>query len=199
MKKKISIGFLLAGTMILSFAFKAYKIQSSGNAGIYLTVQDFYNHKLSYGFDCNSNNGKLNLNDLSGSSGGYVVSKGEKHYFDKYKTYGYRSCDNKTFRFFGKDEYQILDTADFFLYYSYRQVEKVKGKGLVKTDEYFFSRYAGSPIQLLTIENLKRAFPDNLAFHYAIDAHFRNDQELIAYDSYSRSYKLKYLYNQSLK
>jgi hypothetical protein len=107
--------------------------------------------------------------------------------------------DSKIYRHFGKGEYQILDTAEFYLYYSYEQVEKVKGKSLVKTDEYFFSKTAESPIILLTAENLKKAFPDNLPFHYAIDAEFKRDQDLIAYDPYYKGYKLKYIYNRSLK
>ena len=94
---------------------------------------------------------------------------------------------------------RVLDTAYFYLYYRYEQVEKLKGKSLIKTDEYFFSKNSESPIQLLTVENLKRAFPDNLPFNYAIDALFRNDQDLIAYDPYYKGYKLKYLYTQSLK
>jgi len=199
MKKKIVFGLMLAGTLLITFGFKAYKLQSNGSSGIYLTARDFYNHKLTYGFDCNTSTGKLKLNDMFGSSSGYIVSKGEKHSFDKYKTYGYQNCDNEIYRFFGKDAYQIIDTTEFYLYYRYQQVEKVKGKGLVKTDEYFFSKDGGSPIQMLTAENLKRAFPDNHPFHYAIDSHFRTDQELISYDSFSGCYKLKYLYNQSLK
>jgi hypothetical protein len=199
MKKKIVVGFMLAGSLLITFAFKVYKHQPSGSSGIYLTAQDFYNHKLTYRFNCNSKAGKLKLNEMFGSSRGYIISKGEKHSFDKYKTYGYQNCDNEIYRFFGKDAFRILDTAEFYLYYRYLEVEKVKGKGLVKTDEYFFSKDGGSLIQLLTAENLKKAFPDNHPFHYAIDSHFRTDQDLIAYDSFGKCYKLKYLYNQSLK
>ncbi len=107
--------------------------------------------------------------------------------------------NSKIYRHFGKGEYQILDTDEFYLYFAYEQVEKVKGKALVKTDEYFFSKNAESPIILLTAENLKKAFPDNLPFHYAIDAEFKRDQDLIAYDPYYKGYKLKYVYKQSLK
>jgi hypothetical protein len=113
-------------------------------------------------------------------------------------TFGFIS-NNLQYRNSEKGKYQILDTTYFYLYYRYEQVEKVRGKSLVKTDEYFFSRNAESPIQLLTAENLKRAFPDNLPFHYAIDAEFKRDQDLIAYDPYYKGYKLKYIYNQSLK
>jgi hypothetical protein len=135
--------------------------------------------------------GFINNKHQSGSGG--------KHSFDYNKAGGFQYRDGKIYRLYGKGEYQVLDTAYFCLYYRYEQVEKLKGKSLEKTDEYFFSRNAESPIQLLTAENLKKTFPDNLAFHYAIDAHFRSDQDLIAYDPYYKGYKLKYLYNQSLK
>jgi hypothetical protein len=112
---------------------------------------------------------------------------------------GNQSGQKAGIRVFGKNAYQILDTTDFFIYYRYEQVERIKGKALLKTDKYYFSKEGSSDIMLLTIENLKKAYPDNLAFHYALDAHFRNDEELIAYDNYSKTYKIKYLYKRSLK
>jgi hypothetical protein len=104
-----------------------------------------------------------------------------------------------SYRFFHNSYYKIIDTAGFYLYYRYIQFEQNRGKGLVKKDEYYFSKDGSSDIKPLTIENLKRAYPENHRFHYDIDAHFRSDRELMAYDSYTQSYKLKYLYMQSLK
>jgi hypothetical protein len=106
---------------------------------------------------------------------------------------------NNNYRIYDKSSYRIVDTAGFYLYYRYIQFEQNRGKGLIKKDEYYFSKDGGSDIQLLTIENLKKAYPENHRFHYDIDAHFRSDRELMAYDSFSKSYKLKYLYMQSLK
>jgi hypothetical protein len=106
---------------------------------------------------------------------------------------------NNNYRIYEKESYLILDTAGFYLYYKYESEEKLKGKELMKTEEYFFSKDAQSPIQLLNADNLKRTFPDNLPFHYAIDAAFRTNRDLITYDSYCGCYKLKYIYKQSLK
>jgi hypothetical protein len=103
---------------------------------------------------------------------------------------------NNNYRIYEKESYLILDTAAFYLYYRYVSEEKVKGKGLVKVGEYFFSKDLLSPIQLLTADNLKKAFPDNLPFHYAIDAEFKANNDLIGYDTYCRCYKLKYIYKQ---
>ena len=73
-----------------------------------------------------------------------------------------------------------------------------KGKGLVKTDEYFFSVHSDSDLKPLTIVELKNAFPTNQNFHYALDSYFRSDRELIAYDSFNKEYKVKHLFNQSI-
>ena len=111
----------------------------------------------------------------------------------------YQNHGNNNYRIYEKQSYLILDTAAFYLYYRYESDEKVKGKGLVKVGKYFFSKDAGSPILVLTTDNLEKTFPDNISFHYAVESHFRTDQELIGYDTYCNCYKLKYIYKQSLK
>jgi hypothetical protein len=103
------------------------------------------------------------------------------------------------YRVFHKSSYRIADTAGFYLYYRYVSFEQTPGKGLIKKDEYYFSKDSTGDIQLLTIENLKRAYPENHRFHYDLDAHFRSDRELMSFDPFTKMYKLKYLYMQSLK
>ena len=103
------------------------------------------------------------------------------------------------FRIYHHSSYKILDTVGFYLYYRYVSYEHTRGKGLIKKDEYSFSKDSTSDIQLLTIENLKRAYPENHRFHYDLDAHFWSDRDLMAYDPFTGMYKLKYLFMQSLK
>jgi hypothetical protein len=192
---------LLSGiVMIITTAGVVFaQTKPAGTIGLYSTLDDFSQHKLTYPIDCNNGKGKLKLNDFFGSSTGYIVSKGEKHEFDKSKVYGYHSCENKNYRFYNHSSYQILDTAGFYLYYQYRSEEQTKGKGLVKKDEYFFSKKGDEAIQLLTIGNLEKAFPENHKFHYSLHAEFKSGNELMAYDHFLATYKIKYLYSQSLK
>jgi hypothetical protein len=112
---------------------------------------------------------------------------------------GHQNHDQYHYRSFHALSYRILDSTEFFLYYRYQQQEHIKGKELLKTDCYYFSINALAPIEPLTIENLKAAFPDNNRFHYLLDEQFRRDTELMAYDPYSKMYKIKYLYGLSLK
>src|SRR5579863_7484881 len=115
--------------MITMAAISSYTkpvFTSNSRAGLYITSDDFNKDRLTYGFDCRTENGKLKINETFDGSSGYVLIKGQKHSFDKLKTYGYRSCEDKSFRFYGKEAYQIIDTAGFFMYYHYQSIEKVK-------------------------------------------------------------------------
>src|ERR1700680_3153451 len=184
------------GIFLTAYQYGITQTSSGKSSGLYFTKADFENQKLSYPIDCNGKNGKIRLNDFFGSSSGYVVSNGEKHKFDKKNVYGYRTCDNKNFRFYGNSTYQILDTAGFYIYYQYRSVEQTKGKGLVKADFYYFSKKSDDDITVLNSDNLKKAFPENHRLHYAIDANFKSDIDLAAYDSFQKTYKIKYLYDE---
>jgi len=173
--------------------------KTTATSGLYLTADDFQQQKLSYEIDCGNKNDKIKTNGFFGSSIGYVLSKGEKHEFNKKIVYGYRSCQNKNYRFYNGEEYLLVVTAGFYIYYQYRLEENVKGKSLIKKDAYFFSKIPVGDLQLLTIDNLKNAFPANSSFRYALDANFRSDKDLLAYDSFAKNYKVKYLFKQSVK
>jgi hypothetical protein len=67
------------------------------------------------------------------------------------------------------------------------------------TPRYFFSKKGDDNILLLTVKNLIEAFPEDIKFHYALESYIHNESSLIDYDSYSKSYKLKYLFRESLK
>jgi hypothetical protein len=197
MKQKIILS--IAISILLCFSKTNFSQTLPVNtSGIYATATDFLQQKLTYEINCNSKD-KLKLNEFFGSSTGYILYNGQRHTFDKTKVYGYRSCANKNYRFYNHSTYQILDTAGFYIYYQYRQEEITKGKEPVKKDEYFFSKNDDGDIQLLTIDNLTKAFPANDKFHYAIEQAFRSDKELMAYDNFRHAYKIKYFYNQSLK
>lgn len=101
----------------------------------------------------------------------------------------------KSYRFYNHSDYEIVDTASFYIYYQYKEV--TTGKGLVKTDVYYFSLNNHDAIIPLTINNLKLAFPGNDKFHYALDAYFKSDEDLLAYDYFLKVYKLKYIYRSS--
>lgn len=59
--------------------------------------------------------------------------------------------------------------------------------------KYFFVTKSSDVLQELTKENLKKAFPENHAFHDALDAGFTTDSALPDYDSFHKMYKVNHL------
>jgi hypothetical protein len=173
------------------------EILPAQSGGVYATYDDFLHHKLLYEINCNSAKGRLRLNEFFNSPKAYIRINGEKYVFKKNDVYGYLNCRNESYRFFKNEGYRIIDTAGFFLYYQYKTEQAVKGKGAVKTDICYFSTKGDNTILPLTIDNLKKSFPDNHRFHYAIEVMFKSDKDLLAYDNNLKMYKLKYIYHQS--
>ena len=92
-----------------------------------------------------------------------------------------------------KKKYKVIDATGFPIYTHQDYVNAAKGSMISKTF-YSFSRDTNSEVMPLTRANLKKAFPDKTEFHYALDAAFRNDQQLTAWDKYQQMYKVKYLF-----
>jgi hypothetical protein len=113
-------------------------------------------------------------------------------------TSSYLQSPAQSNRSYHKEKFQVVDTTAFYLYTQNKNVVPPGGKGMYRANLYFFSTNADSPILPLTIENLKSAYPANNAFHYALDAYFNSERQLMAYDVYTKMYKLKYLFLQTL-
>ena len=184
--------------LVIAFSICYVKAQAAPKTneknGLYVTYSDFKNHKLSY------TGNRISLNTLFGSGKINIITNNQKISLLKKDVFGFHDAKEGDYRFYKNELYKVVDAGEgLCLYYASRLEEINKGKGLVKTDEYFFSVSGNSEIYLLTMANLKKAFPDNNKFHYSLDATFKSDKDLMAYDSYSKMYKVKYLYNESLK
>lgn len=98
-------------------------------------------------------------------------------------------------RVIGKSKYTLLDTTGFPLY----SINKlVQGEKIARPQTvYYFSVDANSPLQELTLQNLETAFAGNARFRYALEAQFRRDKDLTAYDAYLKTYKVEYVFQQA--
>lgn len=105
--------------------------------------------------------------------------------------------DSPAYRIIGKTRYQILDSSGFYLYHINKLVQ---GEKIARPqDVYYFSIDAASPVKELTMDNLEKEFASNTKFRYALVSSFRNDRQLIGYDKTLGTYKIEYIYGQSLK
>jgi hypothetical protein len=161
------------------------------STGLYLTVQDYMNHKLSY---TTVGNDKLKVGGLFGSRKVVLTHEGKKQVFAKSEIFGY-SKDGEDFRFFNNEEYCIVSSKGILIYTRTTLVQQ--GKAPKPIEQYYFSSGLSDPIQLLTIANIKSVYAKQPQFTYAVESQFKNDGDLAAYDSYNKQYKIAWLYSQN--
>jgi hypothetical protein len=178
---------IIAPMMALSVLNVSAKNQS---AGLYLTVQDYLNHKLSY----DTGSDKIRISGLFGTSSVILMHDGKKEVLPKSKIFGY-SKDGQDYRFFNNVEYCILSAKGLLIYSRSTLVQQ--GKGPKPTEQYYFSPGLSDPIQPLTIANIKAVYAKYPKFTYAVESLFKNDGDLAAYDSYNKHYKIAWLYSQN--
>lgn len=172
-----------------------------GKCGLYLTHDDFQNSRLSYASPTDGSENKIKIRQgLFGSATVGLIYNGKKEVFPFNRVYGYRDAKGQDYRFFGSQAYRILDTAGFYLYSISKLVqgEKIARPQLL----YYFSTDPDGDLQLLSRGSLEHAFAGNARFRYSIEAFegkFGSDSDLAAYDYALSTYKIKYLYAQSLQ
>ena len=163
----------------------------SKSTGLYLTLQDYLNHKLSYG----GGNDKIKVSGLFGSGNVVLMRDGKKQVLSKKEIFGY-SEDGEDFRFYNNSEYRIVSSKGLFIYTHTTLVQQ--GKGPKPTDLYYFSASLSDAVMPLTITNVLTFYAKHPQFTYAVEGFFKSDGELADYDTYNKQFKLAYLYSQNV-
>ncbi|MHB8206075.1 hypothetical protein, partial [Mucilaginibacter sp.] len=173
--------------------FTQKTIAQSTVSGLYLTAEDYTNHKLSY--ETNGHDGNaIGLNEFLGSGKITVLFNGKKQSIYKSAVYGYHT-NNQDYRYFNNEPYRIVDTKDFYMYSASKLVQQ--GKGPKSVEAYYFSKTAIDEIKPLSIKNLESTYSANSKFRYMVESIFASDNALTSYDSAVAEYKVKYIYDQS--
>ncbi|MBV8389970.1 MAG: hypothetical protein JO080_09250 [Mucilaginibacter sp.] len=186
---------MIAIIMTLGF-FKNSYAKAEVN-GVYLTENDYVNHKLSYGYDPNNAQGnKIILNDFLEGKNVTVVINSKKQVLPKNELFGYRK-DGHDYRFQDNKVYEIVDSEGFYLYTHDKLVQN--GKGLKPVKEFYFSIKANSEIVQLTQQNIDKAFASNYKFRLQVQADLPTDQALGTYDKALNKYEIKEIFAESSK
>ena len=192
--KKMQFFLMMAGSLLI-LAQNAHAQKDS--SGIYKTANDFIAGKLSLAINCATEKHKIKLNDFFGKDHITVAHEGKPYDFKKSDVFGFRLCNGETYRFSGNKDYLVLNPKEMILLY---KVEVPQPKAASpKKYNYYFSKDANSPIQDLTKENVKAAFPDNHKFHDALDENFKTDTDLASYDTFHKMYKVNHILEMSTK
>jgi len=189
--QKIIIALLLQ-TVSLTLIAQKERVR-----GIYKTGDDFKTGKISFDNDCTTKR-KIRLNDFFMQP--YITIKENDSSLTILKTdiFGYRNCNNEIFRFKGKQELLLLNTSGQILIYKLQNNNPPAGSRTNVTN-YYFSYGANSPVEKLTIKNLKKTFPDNHSFHHLIDENFKYNTDLAGFDKSNSIFKINLLFNESLR
>lgn len=165
--------------------------------GIYITSDDFVKGNLSFDNNCNIKNTRIRLNDFFSKK--YItVKKGDSSLtLLKNDIFGYINCRNEVFRFKGKIELFLLNAGEQILIY--KHIVSKPPTGRTNVTNYYFSLGVNSPVQKLTIRNLKNIFPANSIFKNFIDKNFRYNTDLAEFDKVNKMYKVNLLLSESVK
>ena len=191
-KKTILIIFLSFSALIIS----AQK-NTTNHAGLYKTEKDYKENKLTYEFDCSSNSDFIQASSLFKFSKVLIKVDNKRYLLLKKDFFGYKNCNNQDYRFFNDKLYHILDTAGFYLYSHLESLPQDRKNNMV--EKYYFSHNGSDAITALSIPLLIDSFSTNIKFHYALEHFIGKDKRLSEYDGYAKSYRIKYLYKESLK
>ena len=94
--------------------------------------------------------------------------------------------------------YTVLNTGEAITIYKYVHTAHSQKEAEKFAPRYFFSLKSTDVLQELTMTNLKKAFPENHAFHDALDVNFKEDKELISYDEFHKIYKLNWILKNNI-
>lgn len=188
---KTNISFL---TTIGLLAFSLNAPAQKDSSGIYQTADDFRNHKLSYAINYKTEKHKINDYLLFDATQVKVKHHGTTYTLDKSTTYGYKSTTGEVFRFVGNESYKVLNPDEELLLYLHTTPVSPLVDPTKKVEEhYYFSKDGTGSLIDLTIDDLKKVFPENQKFLASIDKYFKKDEQLISYDTKRKMYTVNRL------
>jgi hypothetical protein len=178
----------------------SYTNSDKSCSGIYFNSLDYINGKLSLG-ECDSLCAKIKLNHFF--SGNYisVICKGRKTKLYKDSIFGYHNQNSGDYRFYKNDgkEYRIMEKGSIIIYLSKEIKRSSNGRFINSESIFYFSKTWDSPVVLLTVSNLKKAFPENSKFYELLDIEFGNGKDISEYYKEGNTFKVNYLLNQTNK
>ena len=95
--------------------------------------------------------------------------------------------------------YNVINPGEPIIIYKYQHLSHSPKEAEKYAPKYFFTTNSSDILQELTRMNLKKAFPNDHAFHDALDAQFKEDKELISYDEFHKMYKVNRVFISTVK
>ena len=159
-----------------------------------MTASDYQNGILTAEGRCDSKGHELELHDVLNKTYIHVTHGSETRRYEKNEIFGFRSCEGLDYRFVGNREYQILEAKGIYIYLVKVRMPNAPGaRASWLKSEYHFSVGPEKPVLLLTVDNLKHAFPDNRRFHDSLEQTFGSGEKLAQYDEVHKMFRVNWL------
>lgn len=166
-------------------------------SGVFVTSADFASGLLTDAMECTSDSRPVDRAAFSETAVVSMPADGSRQ-FAKATIFGFRACDGTDVRFVNGESYHVVRAPPLYLYEHEYRASRGKG-GSQSLTHYLFSTTAGDSVRPLTLDALKRAYPENHLFHDQLDLAFRSNEELMRYDDYHHEYRVARLLRQSLR
>ena len=176
--------------IVVKFSLFSSLLTAQSVQGIYLSADDFTSNKLSFEKG-SSKKYKIKLHSLSFKSPIKITWGDSIIHLNKDSVFGYKDHDGTSYRFFNKTVFTMMNPGANILLYKVMSAAKTKYEEA--TYSYYYSKDVNSPVMSLTLRNLENTFSDNKVFVDFLEVHFRNNDELLEYDSNHRMYKINHL------
>ena len=160
--------------------------QNNGR-GIYLTSEDFLNHKVTLA----SKYTRIKLHEIVNKELVVIKTKDTTYTFFKDSIFGYQDNEGNSFRFYNGNIYPIVNPTETILIYKVSDGPVQKGQP--KTYTHFFSKDARSKIFPLTMNCILTEFNNNKPFTNTLEIHFNNKNNLLEYDDTHHLFKINRL------
>lgn len=183
----------MTGLTLLASRMTAQVPDSSNAArsGIYRSAESFTKGTLELAIDCRAGTHRIDRHLLLSRPYLDIAHDGVRTRIHKRDIFGFRDCDGSVVRFVEGSEYAILSTGVILMYARSMMVPSGNREGYRIMPVRYFSLAASDTLLPLTREAIKNAFPAHHELHDALDADFRTDDELGAFDGRHGVYRLQ--------
>ncbi len=167
------------------------------HGGVFVTPADFEAGRIADKIVCETDSRPLSRDSFSRRDIIELTGVHRMQQYSKATIFGFRACDGTDVRFVRGTNWSVVRAPPLYLYVHEYRVTVGKGGSRIVTD-HAFSTTAADSVRPLTLDALKRAYPENHRFHDLIDLAFRSDQELIRYDDFHHEYRIARLLRETL-
>jgi hypothetical protein len=188
--------FSITAMLLIStalWAFHPKEIENNEVYGIYLTLKDFRNNKLTIPTDKQHKGDGIKLNLFLISPEISVVEQDKKIVYYKDSIFAIQLSNGKNYRFINSEPCLIADTSYLFIYtlktvkYEYKRTGPKRIAKEIPATYYYFSLPENQKILALNLDNILKT----TSYQYsAISKNFSNNESLIQYNEQSKHFAI---------